>query len=44
LTRNQLFFKNKPVPSRVAMSKLSNGTKKYTSKSCETIPLSLTFK
>jgi hypothetical protein len=33
-TRNHLL--KKPVPSGVAMSKLSNGTKKHTSKSRET--------
>jgi hypothetical protein len=33
------FKKNKPVPEGVAMSELSNGTKKHTSKSRETIPL-----
>jgi hypothetical protein len=39
LTRNRLFKKNEPAPDRVAMSELSNGTKKHTSKSRETIPL-----
>jgi hypothetical protein len=34
------FKKNEPVPEGVAMSDLSNGTKKHTSKSRETIPLS----
>jgi hypothetical protein len=33
------FQKNIPVPSGLAMSELSNGTKKHTSKSRETIPL-----
>jgi hypothetical protein len=32
-------LKNEPVPSVVAMSELSNGTKKHNSKSHETIPL-----
>jgi hypothetical protein len=31
--------KNEPAPDEVAMSELSNGTKKHTSKSRETIPL-----
>jgi hypothetical protein len=35
----RLFKKNEPVPSGVAMSELSNGIKKHTSKSRETIPL-----
>jgi hypothetical protein len=43
-TRNRLFF-NEPVPSEIAMSDLSNSTKKhiskYTSKSRETLPLRL---
>jgi hypothetical protein len=38
-TQNQIFLKNEPVLSGVAMSELSKGTKKHTSKSCETIPL-----
>jgi hypothetical protein len=40
-TRNRLFKKNEPAPEGVAMSKLSNGTKKHTLKSRETtgIPL-----
>jgi hypothetical protein len=33
-------FKNEPVSAGVAMSELSNGTKKHTSTSRETIPLS----
>jgi hypothetical protein len=37
------FEKNEPVPSGVAMSELSNGIKKHTSKSHETIPLSNNF-
>jgi hypothetical protein len=32
-------LKNEPIPAGVAMSELSNGTKKHTSKSRETIPL-----
>jgi hypothetical protein len=36
-----LFFKNETVPSGVAMSGLSNGTKKHKSKSHEIIPLIL---
>jgi hypothetical protein len=32
-------FKKKPAPDGVAMSELSNGTKKHTLKSRETIPL-----
>jgi hypothetical protein len=40
LTQNLLFFLNEPVPAGVAMSELSIGTKKHTSKSRETIPLS----
>jgi hypothetical protein len=42
-TRNWL-FKNEPVPAGVAMSELSYGTKKHTSKSRETIPLKWTGK
>jgi hypothetical protein len=38
-TQNRLKKKNQPVPEGVAMSDLSNGTKKHTSKSRETIPL-----
>jgi hypothetical protein len=38
LTQNRL-EKKEPVPEGVAMSKLSNGTKKHTSNSRETIPL-----
>jgi hypothetical protein len=37
-TRNRLLKKNAPAPEGVAMSELSNGTKKHTSKSRETIP------
>jgi hypothetical protein len=42
--KNQKFdtkstLKKEPVPEGVAMSELSNGTKKHTSKSRETIPL-----
>jgi hypothetical protein len=39
-TRNRLLKKNEPAPDGVAMSELSNSTKKHTSKSHETIPLS----
>jgi hypothetical protein len=39
LTRNRLKKKNEPIQEGVAMSELSNGTKKHTSKSRETIPL-----
>jgi hypothetical protein len=38
--RHEIDFKKKrPVPEGVAMSELSNGTKKHTLKSRETIPL-----
>jgi hypothetical protein len=37
-TRNRC-LKKEPAPDGVAMSELSNGTKKHTSKSRETIPL-----
>jgi hypothetical protein len=43
--RHEIDFKkkkNEPIPEGVAMSELSNGTKKHTSKSCETIPSSKT--
>jgi hypothetical protein len=41
--RNRLYFKKRTRSVRVAMSELSNGTKKHTSKSHETtgIPLSI---
>jgi hypothetical protein len=43
-TQNQLYFKKQTRLSGLAMSELSNGTKKYTSKSRETIPLRITHK
>jgi hypothetical protein len=42
-TQNRLYLKNEPVPSGVAMSELSNGTKKHNSQSHETIPLMATL-
>jgi hypothetical protein len=38
-TRNRLYFKKTNRKTGVAMSELSNGIKKHTSKSRETIPL-----
>jgi hypothetical protein len=38
-TQNRLYFNKRTRSGRVAMSELSNGTKKHTSKSRETIPL-----
>jgi hypothetical protein len=38
-----IIFKSKPILLEVAMSGLFNNSKKYTSKSCDTIPLSSYF-
>jgi hypothetical protein len=43
LTRNRCLKKYEPAPDGVEMFELSNGTKKHTSKSRETIPLRLGF-